>query len=162
MRLVIALLCYARPMIVNHGSKESSAFVAWWAGVVITTALLLAHPHLRGPAVLATRTPFDNTGSGHAEQWAFLRAAAAHIPQGASFTVVAQDVDTEMSLFMMAVGLLPDSRPIPSSYYGEAVEAGGDARFVLEFGDFADPQPPWTVASRLPGGRLLDRRTDRE
>ena len=53
---------------------------AWWIGVAIAATCLFGQLLRGGPVALATRTPFDNTRSGHAEQWAFLSAAAARVP----------------------------------------------------------------------------------
>lgn len=131
----------------------------WWLGVVIATIFLFGNTFRDGPIDFTLQTPFDNTHSGHAEQWAFLRAAATHVPPSGAFTIAAPDGETEMSLYMMAVGLLPESRPIPSSYYGTPTEPDGDVRFIFDFGGHGEPRPGWAVVSPLPGGRLLERRT---
>ena len=145
-------------MLAKPEARVSCAIAVWWVGVVIATTSLFGSIFCRGPIDLAIRTPFDNTRSGHAELWAFLGAATDCIPPGASFTISAPDRETEMNLYMMAVSLLPESRPIPSSYYGLRVERSDEVRFVLEFGMQGIPRPGWRMISPLPGGCLLERR----
>ena len=128
----------------------------WWAGVFISVVLLI-RPHGWEGIDLSRRSPFDNTGSGHAEQWVFLNEAAEHVPRGASFTIVAPDRETEMSLYMMSVGLLPDALPFPSSYYGRATTDGESARFVLVFSDHRDHRPEGGRPIAVDGGQLVDR-----
>lgn len=133
----------------------------WWFGAVISLVMLLAQPLWRDDLEPSQRTPFDNSGTGHAEQWRFLHEAAQFIPKNSSFTVVAGDRDVEMSLSMMSVGLLAESRLMPSSYYGEKVPAGASARFVLEYGDFRGSRQGETFVASVPGGTLWERRTFR-
>lgn len=89
-------------------------------------------------------TPLDRTDGARAEQWAFLEACRAHLPANAAFTVLAQDTDTAMSLFMMSIGAYPASRPLPTTYYWmRTPEIGRQADFVLAY-----RQPPptdWTL-----------------
>lgn len=144
-------------MLTKPGGRASWAITVWWVGVMIATTCLFGTVVRRGPVDLTMKTPFDNTGSGHAELWAFLRAATDHLPPSASFTVVAPDGETEMKLYMMAVGLLPEARPTPWSYYGQSVEPHDSIRFILEYGAHGDPQPGWRMVSPLPGGCLLER-----
>jgi hypothetical protein len=129
----------------------------WWFGAVVSLALLLSIPLRMGVIDFSRRSPFDNTRSGHAEQWRFLNEAAFHVPRGATFSVLAPDGDTEMSLFMMAVGLLPEASPLPSSYYGQATEIGDHARFVLEFEAPGSVQSPEQRATAIAGGRVMKR-----
>ena len=133
----------------------------WWVGALISLTMLLAHPFRHDDLELSQRTPFDNTGTWHAEQWRFLHQAAQLIPKNASFTVVAGDHDVEMSLSMMSVGLLAEARLLPSSYYGEPVPAGAAARFVLEYGDSRRSRQGETFVALIPGGTLWERRVFR-
>jgi hypothetical protein len=133
----------------------------WWFGALISLVMLLAQPLWRDDLEQSQRTPFDNTGTGHAEQWRFLHEAAPLIPQNSSFTVVAGDRDVEMSLAMMSVGLLAESRLMPSSYYGEKVPAGASARFVLVYGDSRGTRKGETFVASVPGGTLRERLTFR-
>jgi hypothetical protein len=131
----------------------------WWIGVFISAITLFVHPHRYGEINLSLRSPFDNTQSGHAEQWIFLSEAAHHVPRGSTFTVLAPDRDTEMSLFMMSVGLLPEASPLPSSYYGQSTDIGDDARFVLEMEALGSVQSPEEHATEITGGRVSKRWT---
>lgn len=143
----------------GSGIPPKRAALLWWFGAVISAAMLLVRPFQHGDLDLSARTPFDNTGSGHAEQWLFLREAAGLIPEDASFTVLAGDRETEMSLSMMSVGLIADARLLPSSYYGEPVPAGAVARYVLEYGDCQRLGQGETFVATLAGGTLSERRT---
>jgi hypothetical protein len=129
----------------------------WWLGAVVSLALLLSIPLRMGNIDFSRRSPFDNTRSGHAEQWRFLNEAAFHVPRGATFSVLAPDGDTEMSLFMMAVGLLPEASPLPSSYYGKATAVGDLAGYVLEMDGRTSEQPPGTRSTTIKGGRVTTR-----
>jgi len=142
------------------GMTNNTRVVAmWWCGVVIAAIALFASIHRQGDLHLQLKSPFDNTRSGHAEQWIFLSEAAEHVPRGASYTVMAPDRGTEMSLFMMAVGLLPEARPLPSSYYGQATAIGDEARFVLELEKPNSDRPPREHAIEVTGGRVTQRPT---
>ena len=138
-------------------TKKTLAVSVWWLGVVISVMTLWVHPHRHGAIDWSLDSPFDNTHSGQAEQWIFLRQAARHVPRDASFTILAADRDTEMSLFMMAVGLLPEARPLPSSYYGQSLGTGEQARFVLEFGTSGSTRPLERCSMAITGGRLTKR-----
>jgi hypothetical protein len=148
-------------MISGSGNPLNRVALLWWLGAMISVISLLTLPCRNGDLDLSRRSPFDNTGSGHAEQWIFLHEAAQRIPSEASFTVLASDQDIEMSLAMMAVGLLPEAKLLPSSYYGEPIDAGDLARFVLEYGDHQVAGPAETSVATIPGGTLLERRSHR-
>lgn len=79
-------------------------------------------------------TPLDRTDGARAEQWAFLESCRSHLPSSAVFTILANDSDTAMSLFMMSVGVFPYSLPLPSSYYRTLTPGvGRQADFVLTY-----------------------------
>jgi hypothetical protein len=141
----------------GKASVRSSVAAAWWLGTVASLLLLLSIPLGIGSIDCSLRTPFDNTRSGHAAQWMFLSHAAHYVPRGATFTVHAPDRDTEMSLFMMAVGLLPEASPLPSSYYGRSMVLGDRARFVLEMNGSQSEQPRGTRSVAVAGGRISER-----
>jgi hypothetical protein len=138
-------------------TKKELAVTLWSLGVVISVFTMLVQPYRHGTIDWSLDSPFDNTRSGQAEQWIFLSHAARHLPRGASFTILAPDRETEMSLFMMAVGLLPEASPLPSSYYGQSTATGKQARFVLEFGTSASLHPPEKRSIALAGGLLTKR-----
>ncbi len=131
--------------------------LSWWIGGVVATALVLHGAFANDRWRLPPETPFDNTHSGHAEQWRFLDEASELVPPGATVTIRAPDPDTEMSLSMMAVGLLPEATVVPRTYYGRPVAASAGARFVLTFGAGAGkgdgPGHPVEIA----GGTVTDR-----
>jgi hypothetical protein len=138
-------------------SMRRSVAAVWWLGTVGVLALLLATPIRLGAIDFSRHSPFDNTRSGHAEQWLFLSRAARYVPRGETFTVRAPDRDTEMSLFMMAIGLLPEASPLPSSYYGRSNVSGDRARFVLEMDDSESERLPDTDSMTISGGRITER-----
>jgi len=133
-------------------TKNNIVVATWWTGVAIATVALLAPIYRADKVALSLKSPFDNMQSRHAEQWTFLKDAARHVPDGTSFTVVAQDRETEMSLFMMAVGLLPHAASLPSSYYGQSTPIGETARFVLEFEGSTPIRTPDEHALKVTGG----------
>ncbi len=146
-----------RLTIMKEKTKNTVVVATWWLGVVIATIALMAPVYRQGDVCLARTSPFDNTGSGHAEQWRFLSEAAEHIPSGASFTVAAQDRETEMSLFMMAVGLLPHATPLPTSYYGRSTSPGTTAPYVLEYRNAPSGRTPHDNATEVSGGWVRQR-----
>lgn len=129
----------------------------WWIGVVAATSLVVLSGITMELFHLPPETPFDNTRSGHAEQWHFLHEASAHVPAGATFTIQAADSDTAMSLYMLAVGLLPDATAIPRTYYGQPVAASASARFVVAFGADAGDQSGAGRSIAIAGGTVTDR-----
>jgi hypothetical protein len=144
-------------MVAEWRTRKTVVAALWWLGVVFSAIALFVHPHRYGEIDLSMRSPFDNTRSGHAEQWIFLSEAARNVPRGTTFTVLAPDRDTEMSLFMMAVGLLPEASPLPSSYYGKATAVGDLAGYVLEMDGRTSEQPPGTRSTTIKGGRVTTR-----
>ena len=144
-------------MVAESRTRKTVVAALWWLGVAFSVIALFVHPHRYSEIDLSLRSPFDNTRSGHAEQWIFLSEAARHVPRGTTFTVLAPDRDTEMSLFMMAVGLLPEASPLPSSYYGQSTAVGDHARFVLEFEAPRSVQSPEQRAIAIAGGRVAKR-----
>jgi len=142
-------------------TMRSVVAAVWWLGTVASLLVLLGIPLRIGSIDCSLRSPFDNIRSGHAAQWIFLSHAAQHVPRGATFTVRAPDHDTEMSLFMMAVGLLPEASPLPSSYYGQATALGDRARFVLEMNGSESEQPSPTRTVAIAGGQISERSVPR-
>ena len=138
-------------------TKNTVVVAMWWTGVAIAAMSLLVSLQRQKEFDPSLTSPFDNTGSGHAEKWIFLSEAAELVPHGASFTVIAPDREAEMSLFMMAVGLLPNATPLPTSYYGQPVSIGQEARFVLELEGATSDQPPQEHADEVTGGRVTTR-----
>jgi hypothetical protein len=144
-------------MLAGGTTKNDVVAAVWLLGVVISAITFFVHLHRHGEIDLSLRSPFDNTRSGHAEQWIFLSEAARHVPSDASFTVLAPDRDTEMSLYMMAVGLLPEASPLPSSYYGQSTSMGDQARFELELEGPGSFRLPEKHSIAITGGRVTNR-----
>jgi len=79
-------------------------------------------------------TPLDRTDGRLAKQWMFLESCRPHVAPASSLTVIADDPDAAMSLYMMSIGAFPYSLPLPSSYYGLLTpEEGRKAEFVLAY-----------------------------
>jgi hypothetical protein len=103
-------------------------------------------------------TPVDRVDSERARQWLFLEESRRHLPPKSSFTVLAEDPDVEMAIYMMSYGVLPDTLPLPTRYYGNPTpEYGREARFVLAFGLAAAPDPAARLVARVPGGAVYER-----
>lgn len=80
-------------------------------------------------------TPYDGVNAVLAEQWRFAAEAAPFVTPGSQFTVRCEPACDEMSLFMMAAGLIPHATALPSSYYGRPLPStGAEAPYVLLFG----------------------------
>lgn len=124
--------------------RDRVSTLLWLTGSVLLLAFPLrtwigesAHGPLTWPV-----TPFDRSDPNAARQWLFLSRAAAIVPPGATYTVVATDRDVEMNLFMISIGLLPDAHPLPTSYYGIPFPAvGSRARFVISYENARAPGP---------------------
>jgi len=129
----------------------------WWIGGVVATGIVLLGVLQVDVSHIPPDTPFNNTSSGHAEQWRFLDEASELVPAGATVTIHAPDPDTEMSLSMMAVGLLPHAAMIPRAYYGRSVDASAGAQFVLTFGAGADESDGPGRSVEIAGGTVTDR-----
>jgi hypothetical protein len=56
------------------------------------------------------------------------------VPEGASYTVLAPDLNDEMYLYMFSLGILERQVALPSSYFGEPRSEGAQARYVLSYG----------------------------
>jgi hypothetical protein len=103
-------------------------------------------------------TPVDRVDSARARQWMFLEESRAHLPPKASFTILADDAEVEMALYMMSFGVVPDGLPLPTRYYGNPTpEFGREARYVLAY-DLADaPDPAARLVARVSAGAVYER-----
>lgn len=132
-----------------------------WLGACFALLLFPLASWLRIPAgyrLVLPDTPFDGIDPRKTEEWAFLWLARDLVPRGASYTVVARDAGTEMNLFMMALGILPDRLPLPTSYFGNRQPEGARARYVLAFGCSPPDEPGLVrVGRRLRGGCVFRR-----
>jgi len=131
--------------------------ISWWIGVVVATGIILVGGPTVGDVRLPPESPFEATRSGHAEQWLFLKEVATIVPEGSSVTIRATDPDVEMSLYMMAVGLVPRATVSPRSYYGRPVAGSESARFVATFGAEPGDTDISTVTIAVAGGFVTDR-----
>ena len=145
------------------GTPQRRLALTWlWLG---SAFLLLAFP-LRfwsqpvGRAMLAPAAcPADHSNPELAAQWRFLRRVAPLVPPGASFTVRERPGGPEMEAFMLAVGLIPHGRPLPSSYYGRQLpEVGGQADLVLALPGAEGSEAGLELVARVEGGALFRRR----
>ena len=143
----------------TNNSVPLRSVSTWWAGVAVLVVWLLLGASSTDLTAIPPDSPFDGTGSGHAEQWLFLDAASSVVPAGSTFTVDAPDRSTEMSLYMISVGLLPHAIAVPATYYGTPVAAAETARFVLAYG--GDSEVDGAVhTTRVRGGVVLDRQPE--
>ncbi len=140
---------------------QSVPELSWWIGVFFASALVLFGAADNERSRFPPETPFDNTRSSHAEQWRFLNEAAKIVPHRATVTIHAPHPDTEMSLSMMAVGLLPEAEVIPRTYYRRSVAASAGARFVLTFGTGAGGTRDTGRSVEIAGGTVTDRGSPR-
>jgi hypothetical protein len=148
---------------------SSGTRAAWLRGPwpwLVAAALLLVFP-LRfwskpvGREMLTLPpNPVERVNPALGEAWQLLATVAPRIPPGASFTVRAASREAEMEAFMLAVGLVPHGRPIPSSYYGVPLTAmGAEAEWVVVVGPAPALPPGLERVARLDGGALYRRRS---
>ncbi len=72
--------------------------------------------------------------------------------------MIASDSSSEMRLFMIAMGLFPDQRILPTSYFGNRLpEVGGRAEYVLAFGAVR-PDGRLELVARLRNGAVYRRK----
>ena len=140
--------------------KTPRARLVWLAGavalVVFPLGRFFARP-LREQLALPI-TPIDRLDPARARQWLFLAESRAHLPAKPSFTVLAEDPDVEMALYMMSFGIVEDGLPLPTRYYGNPTpELGRDARFILAFGLAGNPDPSARLVARVFGGAVYER-----
>jgi hypothetical protein len=155
--LLLAMALVARPRVAWKGLPGRPAL--WLAAAF----LLLLFPWLRWQDVPAGErwrlpdTPLNASNPAVAEEWRFLSRARASVPPGASFTVLAPGLNREMSLFMISIGLMPDRRPLPTSYFEGPDAAGARAEYVLAFQ--CDPRGAAgaVLIRRLPDGCVYRR-----
>jgi len=132
----------------------------WWLGAAVLALVMLARAATwlvwLGQGLPAT--PLDRTQSELARQWQTLAEAAALVPSGAVVTVREAGAGDEMSLHMMAVGLIPSASVVPSSYYGRPTpELAARATLVLVSGGDCSLEPGLEPLARLQHGWLCRR-----
>lgn len=115
-----------------------------------------AHP--LGEQLFLPVTPLDRTDGNRARQWAFLESCRPYFLPASSLTVLADDPDDEMALFMMAIGAFPYSLPLPSSYYGLLTpEEGRKAEFVLAYRRPPPADWPLRLVANVEDGAIYER-----
>lgn len=141
----------------------------WWLGVallVVVMAAVMARPsgplsrwiNERDVPERLQQTPFDATSDELSAHWQTLVAAEPQVADGQTLTVRSTAPGLEMSLYMMAVGLLPQARLRPSSYYGQPTpEEGARAGLVIVSGADCGIEPGLIPIARLPNGWLCER-----
>jgi hypothetical protein len=134
----------------------------WLAGCAALLALV-ALEWAEMPAANRFRpptSPLDNIGGLNETTrlwWGFLWQVRDLLPAGATYTIVAGDRNTEMSLYMLSFAVLTEGRGLPTSYYGIATpERGAEARYVLSYRCAADV-PGATLVQKLDDGCVWDR-----
>lgn len=98
-------------------------------------------------------SPLDRTNLSEAEHWILVASARPYIPPNTTVMPVARERSREMSLFMFAVGLYPENRVEPSSYWNTPVE-GSRPDYVVSFGCESRFDSELLVA-RVPYGCVL-------
>ena len=132
----------------------------WMLASAVLLLLSLVTFARRGlPPPIPSVTPFDRANSDLADQWRFLDAARRHVPAGASYTVVAPDRGTAMSVFMFSRALLSDRVALPTTYWDAATaEVGATAEYVLAYRTAAEAEPGLLVVDRQRSGIVALRR----
>jgi hypothetical protein len=132
----------------------------WLAGAVALCFFPLA-PRLTQPIavqLLLPVTPIDRIDADRARQWLFLESCRPFLSAGSPFTVLADDRDVEMALYMMAIGVFPANRPLPHSYYGvPTLPEARRARYVLEYRLSVPADPGARLVARVPNGAVYER-----
>lgn len=119
------------------GSRALTPALALW---LLGSYLLLVPPLLRWSKIPPSarlslpQSPVDRTLWRYAEEWLFLAKARAWVPAGATVTVAASEPRREVSLYILSLGLLLESRPLPGLYFDAPSEqAKRPAEFILSF-----------------------------
>jgi hypothetical protein len=109
----------------------------WLAMTFLVLVIPVAHG-LREPLaswLTVPDTPFDRTNSRLASEWRLLESARPYISRGSTFTVTAKDLTDETMLFMMSYAVLPQGKPLPSSYLWDPTpRIGAHAEYVISLG----------------------------
>ena len=88
----------------------------------------------RPPDLTIPRNMVEPVNPEFAALLRLISAAKRVIPAGATYTVLAPNPDTEMALLSFSYADLPDSVPMPSSYYGDEHPGVGErARYVIAY-----------------------------
>jgi hypothetical protein len=104
-------------------------------------------------------TPADLTNPVYAQQWQFLMDARGWVPQDAPYTVVSDDPEREMSLFMLSLAVYPKARALPTSYFGpRPANLPAEARFGLDENCRLRDRPDLRVLATLSAGCVETRR----
>ncbi len=136
-------------------------------GVALAVAvMLLVIPVVRGlkspggTTLEIPQTPSDRSPGNAGTWWRFLDQARDHLPEGAPYTIRADDRIAEMRLLTIALGLLPHHDIRPASYFGQPTQDGGrSADFVLVFGPHS-MEGDLALVAKVDGGAVYRRTSD--
>jgi len=108
--------------------------------LVSAAALLVLHAVITiSPGDIADwspiRTPVDRSADPYDDIWLFLEQARQLIPSGAAYTIVGNDGNLEMRMFMISLGILTDHEAIPTRYYSrDLTRLAANAEYILAYG----------------------------
>lgn len=140
--------------------SRSPLRASYWLAVAWLMLLVPAWEwFVRRPELLSIPdTPISHVNADYAEQWRFLWEARHAVLPGRSYTVRASDRDTEMSLYMMSLGLCTKRTPMPTSYFrGNWSHVGQKAHFVLAYRGFTGNEQGLRFVVRVRNGVVYER-----
>jgi len=147
----------------GRGAAVPGARTGLWLACCATLLVVVVARWVAIPAPARFRvptSPLDNVAGLNETTnrgWGFLWQVRDVLPAGATYTIVAGDRQTEMSLYMLSFAVLTEGRALPTSYYGIATpQRGAAARYVLAYRCASDV-PGATLVQKLDDGCIWDR-----
>lgn len=144
------------------GAADGSRTSIWFAGC-IALLVVIAAQWARTPSAERFRpptSPLDRVGGLNEAKrlgWGFLWQVREVLPPGSTYTILAADTQTEMSLYMMSLAVLPELQGMPTSYYERpTAEVGAAARYLLVYRCSVEPAGA-TLVQKLDDGCIWER-----
>lgn len=133
----------------------------WLMGAIVVLVFhgILWNEIARVRPLRLPETPADLTNPVYAVQWHYLMDVREWIPDGAVYTVAAQDLYRGMNLFVLSMAVYPKARGLPTTYFEtRRPDLPPEARFVLDEDCQFTERAELRLLVRLPSGCVEARR----
>jgi len=100
----------------------------------------------------------DRTSGYMSDRIRLFRKASPFVHPGSSFTVRGTNDDDDMAMFMIALGVLPGRKAVPSSYFGHHVpNLSSQTRYLLDATCQTQVGPTVRLVRKFDEGCLFER-----
>jgi hypothetical protein len=149
----------APPCTITPVRTRTPLRIFYWSSLAIVLAVISLWRLVTLPIAFKSfpEAPVSHVNYGFAEQWRFLLEARHAVLPGSTYTVRAQDLDDEMSLYMFSLALCTRRHGLPTTYFKKPFDEGKSARFVIAYRNFTGGEPNLRFVVGFAAGAVYER-----